>query len=63
VNSKELSVYLAEEIEPQIRDLKASVEYLEEDNKKLRQIVNNMQFDVKDLQGQINMLKRDERNI
>lgn len=50
MNSKELSVYLVKEIEPQIRDLKASVEYLEEDNKKLRQIVNNMQFDVKDLQ-------------
>lgn len=60
MNSKELSIYLAKEIEPQIRDLKASVEYLEEDNKKLRQIVNNMQFDVKDLQGQINMLKRKE---
>ena len=34
------------------------IEYLEEDNKKLRQIVNNMQFDVKDLEGQINALKR-----
>jgi outer membrane murein-binding lipoprotein Lpp len=61
VNSKELSVYLVKEIEPQIRDLKASVEYLEEDNKKLRQIVNNMQFDVKDLQSQIDMLKRKEK--
>ena len=50
MNSKELSVFLAKEIEPQIRDLKASVEYLEDENKKLRQIVNNMQFDVKDLQ-------------
>jgi predicted RNase H-like nuclease (RuvC/YqgF family) len=61
VNSKELSVYLAEEIEPQIRDLKASVEYLEEDNKKLRQIVNNMQFDVKDLQSQISGLRKEKR--
>ena len=50
MNSKELSIYLVKEIEPQIRDLKASVEYLEEDNKKLRRIVNDMKFDVKDLQ-------------
>ena len=61
MNSKELSVYLVKEIEPQIRDLKASVEYLEEDNKKLRKIVNDMKFDVKDLQCQINVLKRKEK--
>lgn len=61
MNSKELSVYLAKEVEPQIRDLKASVEYLEEDNKKLRQIVNDMKFDVKDLQSQIDRLKGKEK--
>ncbi len=61
MNSKELSVYLVKEIEPQIRDLKASVEYLEEDNKKLRQIVNNMQFDIKDLQSQISGLRKEKR--
>ncbi len=61
MNSKELSVYLVKEIEPQIRDLKASIEYLEEDNKKLRQIVNNMKSDVKDLQSQIDGLKGKEK--
>ena len=61
MNSKELSVYLDKEIEPQIKDLKASVEYLEEDNKKLRRIVSDMKFDIKDLQSQINGLRKEKR--
>ena len=61
MNSKELSVYLVKEIESQIRELKASAEYLEEDNKKLRNIVNDMKFDIKDLQSQIDRLKGKEK--
>lgn len=61
MNSKELSVYLDKEIEPQIKDLKASAEYLEEENKKLRRIVSDMKFDIKDLQSQINGLRKEKR--
>jgi predicted RNase H-like nuclease (RuvC/YqgF family) len=61
MNSREISIYLQKEIEPKIKDLKATVEYLEEDNKKLRQIINDMKFDVKDLQSQIDRLKGKEK--
>jgi len=61
MNSREISIYLQKEIEPKIKDLKATVEYLEEDNKKLRQIINDMKFDVKGLQSQIDRLKGKEK--
>ena len=61
MNAQELTKYILDKINPEIKDLNERVYFLEQENTKLRRITNDQKYDIKDLQDQIRRMKYDAR--
>lgn len=57
MDAKELTKYILDKVDPRLKELEEWVDYLKQDNQKLRRIVDDYKWDIKDLQEQIKRLR------
>ncbi len=58
MDAKELTKFILDKVNPRLKELTEQVDYLTQDNQKLRRIVDDYKWDIKDLQEQIKRLRK-----